>query len=259
VLKLGERAAIRLPDATMTVSRTLQQHYREQHAAETVYVPNGTRIREQRPPSRLAEWGLQPGNYILFTGRFSPEKNCHLLIEAYSRLKTSVKLVFAGGSSYSDPYVKQMHDCKNGNIVFLGWVSGHSLDELLTHAMLFVLPSDLEGLSLALLDAMGAGVCVLTSDIPENLEVVNGAGFTFRAGDVNDLEHKLRTLIADSHLRDVAAQSALHRIKQQYLWPGIAKQVEQVYLELAGRRMPVAALPVRETLPVAESATSRAA
>ena len=259
VLKLGEQAAIRLPDATMTVSRTLQQHYREQHAAETVYVPNGTRIREQRPPSRLAEWGLQPGNYILFTGRFSPEKNCHLLIEAYSRLKTSAKLVFAGGSSYSDPYVKKMHDCKNDNIVFPGWVSGHSLDELLTHAMLFVLPSDLEGLSLALLDAMGAGVCVLTSDIPENLEVVNGAGFTFHAGDVDDLERKLRTLIADSHLRDVATQSALHRIKQQYLWPGIAKQVEHVYLELAGRRKPVVPMPILETLPAAESEIPRAA
>ena len=48
--------------------------------------------------------------------------------------------------------------------------------------MLFVLPSDLEGLSLALLDAMGAGLCVLASDIPENREAVEDAGFTFRQG-----------------------------------------------------------------------------
>jgi glycosyltransferase involved in cell wall biosynthesis len=51
--------------------------------------------------------------------------------------------------------------------------------ERLTNAMLFVLPSDLEGLSLALLDAMGAGLCVLTSDVPENREAVEQAGFTF--------------------------------------------------------------------------------
>jgi glycosyltransferase involved in cell wall biosynthesis len=151
-----------------------------------------------------------------------------------------------------------MHDCKNDDIVFPGWVSSHSLDELLTHAMLFVLPSDLEGLSRALLDAMGAGVCVLTSDIPESLEVVNGAGFTFQAGDVNDLKRKLRTLIADSHLRDVAGQSALRQIKRQYLWPGIAQQVEQVYLELAGRRKPVTALPILEPIPAAESEIPRA-
>ena len=55
-----------------------------------------------------------------------------------------------------------------------------------------VLPSDIEGLSLALLDAMGAGVCALTSDIAENCELVEGAGFTFKRGDVNDLERMLR-------------------------------------------------------------------
>jgi len=49
--------------------------------------------------------------------------------------------------------------------VFSAWISGEALDKLLTNAMILVLPSDLEGLSLALLDAMGAGLCVLTSDV----------------------------------------------------------------------------------------------
>jgi len=48
-----------------------------------------------------------------------------------------------------------------GQIRFLDWLSGDALEEVLTNAALFVLPSDLEGLSLALLDAMGAGVCAL--------------------------------------------------------------------------------------------------
>src|SRR6185369_8889943 len=72
---------------------------------------------------------------------------------------------------------------------------GDELEELLTNAMLFALPSDMEGLSLALLDAMGAGVCVVTSDIPENRELVDGAGFTFRRGDVEDLERILQMLL----------------------------------------------------------------
>jgi len=40
--------------------------------------------------------------------RFSPEKNCHLLIEAYERIDTPVKLVLAGGSSYSDDYTRKL-------------------------------------------------------------------------------------------------------------------------------------------------------
>ena len=117
---------------------------------------------------------------------------------------------------------------------FLNWASGDALDELLTHAMLFVLPSDLEGLSLALLDAMGAGVCVFTSDIPENREVVEGAGFTFRPGDAYDLERMLRLLINEPEVRRSAAKLAQQRIRERYLWPRIAKDIEQVYWHTLG-------------------------
>ena len=115
----------------------------------------------------------------------------------------------------------------------LDWVSGETLDELLTNAMLFVLPSDVEGLSLALLDAMGAGLCVLASDIPENRELVEGTGFTFEHGNVEDLADKLRFLIANPAVREGAGQAAKARIEAQYLWPTIAKNIEQVYLEIA--------------------------
>ena len=110
------------------------------------------------------------------------EKNCDLLIQAYAQLNTPVKLVLAGGSSHSDAYTRQLRAHQSDRIRILDWVSGEALDELLTNAMLFVLPSDLEGLSLALLDAMGAGVCVLASDIPENKELVEGCGFHLSPG-----------------------------------------------------------------------------
>jgi glycosyltransferase involved in cell wall biosynthesis len=70
------------------------------------------------------------------------------------------------------------------------------------------LPSDLEGLSLALLDAMGAGLCVLTSDVPENVEVVDGAGFTFKRGNSGDLADRLRFLIANPAVRRAAGMMA---------------------------------------------------
>ena len=109
--------------------------------------------------------------------------------------------------------------------------------------MLFVLPSDIEGLSLALLDAMGAGVCVLTSDIAENCELVEGAGFTFKRGDVNDLERMLRWLISDSSARLMAAGKAQERVREHYLWPVIAKEVERTYWRTMGRQDARVALP----------------
>jgi glycosyltransferase involved in cell wall biosynthesis len=236
VLRWGEAAAVSLPDATMVVSRTLQEYYRQQYKRDTIYVPNGATLASPRLPRQLIEWDLLPGNYVLFLGRFSPEKNCHLLIEAFEHLHTDMKLVLAGGSSHSDAYANRLRRHESEQIRFLPWVSGRDLEELVSNAALFVLPSELEGLSLALLDAMAAGVPVLTSDIPENREVVEGAGFTFRRGDQTDLQRMLDLLVHEPDLRRQAAARGRDRIQGQYLWPEIARSIETAYYNVLGWR-----------------------
>ncbi len=237
VLQLGERAAVSLPNHTMVVSQVLQKYYRDRYQAETMYVPNGGVLRERRSPQRILDWGLEPGKYILFLGRFSPEKGCHLLVEAFEHLDADVKLVMAGASSYCDEYSRQLRTHAGQRIKMLDWVSGRALDELLTNAMLFVLPSDLEGLSLALLDAMGAGLCVLASDVPENREVVQDAGFTFKAGDVADLADRMRFLIANPAVREAAGREAKLRVLEKYQWRQIASGIERAYFDMMGQEM----------------------
>jgi glycosyltransferase involved in cell wall biosynthesis len=242
VLRVGERAAVQLPNGTMVVSQTLQRHYRETHGMEAFYVPNGGVLRERSQPKKILEWGLEPGRYILFMGRFSPEKGCHLLVEAFEQIETDVKLVMAGAASYCDEYSRELGSHASDRIRMLDWVAGETLDELLTNAMVFVLPSDLEGLSLALLDAMGAGLCVLTSDVPENREVVDGAGFTFQRGNAADLADRLRFLIANPVVREAAGRTAKRRIEEQYQWQKVAEDIEQAYLKIVGLK-PVSAPP----------------
>jgi glycosyltransferase involved in cell wall biosynthesis len=236
VLRMGERASVHLPSGTMVVSQTLQRRYRETHGVEVFYVPNGGVLRDRSEPRRILEWGLDPGKYVLFLGRFSPEKGCHLLVEAFEQIETEVKLVMAGASSYCDDYSRELRTHASDRIRMLDWVSGETLDELLTNAMLFVLPSDLEGLSLALLDAMGAGLCVLTSDVAENCEVVDGAGFTFKRGSAEDLADRLRFLIANPAVRAAAGRTAKKRIEEQYQWQGVAEEIENVYFRVMGRK-----------------------
>ncbi|MGC1372785.1 MAG: glycosyltransferase family 4 protein [Candidatus Sulfotelmatobacter sp.] len=253
VLQLGERAAATLPDHTIVVSRTLQKHFKDRHMAETSYVPNGGVMRRWREPEKILEWGLEPWGYILLLGRFSPEKGCQLLIDAYgklesksesdleSRLESKVQLVMAGASSYCDEYSRRLREQADERIKILDWVSGEDLDELLTNAMIFVLPSDIEGLSLALLDAMGAGVCVLASDIPENREAVEDAGFTFRRGDAADLADRLRFLIANPAVRQAAGEAAKRRVREHYQWSNVAAETERVYFEMMGWDLPARA------------------
>lgn len=242
VLRLGERASVQCPNATMVVSKTLQRRYRDLHGMEAFYVPNGGILRERSQPKVILEWDLEPGKYVLFLGRFSPEKGCHLLVEAFEQIDTDVKLVMAGASSYCDDYSQELRRHASNRIRMLDWISGDTLDELLTNAMIFVLPSDMEGLSLALLDAMGAGLCVLTSNVPENREIVDGAGFTFQRGNAADLAECLRFLIANPAAREAAGRMARKRIEDEYQWQKVAEEIEQVYFDMLGLKSPPAAV-----------------
>lgn len=232
-LKLSEWTSARLPNVTIVVSRTLEKYYRSNYAKDCAYVPNGTRIRERQAGNYLQNIGLQPGGYALFLGRFSPEKNCDLLISAFEKLDTPMKLVLAGGSSHTDNYVSRLRQRQSDRIKILSWISGDALEEVLTNAAVFVLPSDLEGLSLALLDAMGAGLCVLASDAPENVEAIGDAGFTFRRGDVDDLQRMLGLLLSDPVLRENIGGRGKARIRRDYLWEEVTNATESIYLSVA--------------------------
>jgi len=234
VLRLGERASANFPSKTVVVSRVLQNYYETTHDCRAIFIPNGTGLRYPAHSHILRRWNLQPDGYVLYMGRLSPEKNCEMLIDAYNRVTTSIPLVFAGGSR-GDEYFRRLRAKASDSVLLVGWVGGTELDALLSNATLFVLPSDLEGLSLALLDAMAAGRCVLASDIPENREALGGAGFTFQAGNSMDLTRMLTTLLRDHNARLRAGSLGRQRARDHYMWDDVVEQLHQLYLSLLTR------------------------
>ena len=89
------------------------------------------------------------------------------------------KLVIAGGTSYTDGYIERVREAAWDEVVFLGHVDKNTMQQLYSNCYAFVLPSALEGLSVALLEALSYGNCIITTSIPENLEVVGAAGLSF--------------------------------------------------------------------------------
>ncbi len=132
-------------------------------------------------------------SYILYLGRMVPEKGCHYLVDAFKKLDTDKKLVIAGGSSDTQWYMDKLKEQAGGDerVIFTGFVDGALREELYSNACLFVLPSDLEGMPLCLLEAMSYGNCVITSDIEECTNVIHDNGISFRKSDVDDLAQKL--------------------------------------------------------------------
>ncbi len=232
-LKKCEKMSIEFPNGAVVVSQFLQNYYRQKYGKLPYRVPNGVNMPKKRAMEEILKYDLLPQQYILYVGRLSPEKNCHLLIEAYKKLDTSAKLVFAGGSSHTDTYVKKLMQNKNDRIRFLGYVSGRPLEELLSNALIFVLPSTIEGISIALLEAMSYGNCVLVSDIPENLELIKGgAGFSFRNGDRDELERMLRYLLGNVGAREEGGKMAEEAVREKYRWSMVVSEMEKVYFDI---------------------------
>ena len=230
-LKSCEIPSVRFPSGTIVVSRTLAKYFKEKHSADTLVIPNGTNPGTARPPSRIKRWGLDRHPYILWVGRLVPEKGCHYLIEAFRELKTDMRLVMAGGSSFSDDYVQSLERLRGGDerIQMIGYVYGEVLDELWSNAYLVVQPSILEGLSIALIEALSFGRCALVSDIPENLEVVEDSAITFRSRDVGDLRAKLQMCVDHPGMVEATAARCRALVEERYSWPRLVEATEDFY------------------------------
>jgi glycosyltransferase involved in cell wall biosynthesis len=229
---VAARVSARAPHQTIVVSRTLRQHFRDAYQSESHYVPNGVDMSALEGSQPVP--GLEPGKFVLFLGRLVPEKQVHVLIKAFMGTDTSQKLALAGPSSNSDDYVRQLDALaeRDKRIVVLGPRYGAEKGWLMRNASVFVQPSTVEGLPIALLEAMACGRYAVVSDIPENIEAATPAGSllgrSFRTGDASDLSAKLVEALADPERDRIGAEGAA-LVSHVYDWDRIAERTERVY------------------------------
>lgn len=235
-LKMGEWTAVHLPHATITVSRNLlyfcQKKYPDQNV---VYIPNGAHLDHPLKPQRIKKWGLADNSYILSVSRLIPLKKIHCLISAYLKLNFNKKLVIVGSGPEKDKtyvqYLKHLAQ-KNKNIIFTGRQNGKTLQELFSNAYLYVLPSEVEGLSISLLEAMAASRCTLVSDIVENRETIGDVGYTFQVNNNKDLQEKLQFLNNHPELVLRSGRQARNRVQKLYNWNSIVVKTINLYQTL---------------------------
>ena len=163
--------------------------------------------------------------------RLTAEKGIHYLIDSYNRVKTDKKLVIAGDTSDTDDYVAMLREKAKGNdnIIFTGFISGDILNEIYSNAYMMVLPSDLEGMSLSLLEALAYKNALLCSDIPENTAVAEDRAIYFKKGDCDDLAAKLQEICDDSTIVDKFRDGVDEFILNKYSWQEVAEKTIKLY------------------------------
>ncbi len=233
-LRATEKPSVWCAHALTAVSRVQQEYLKEQYGRECIYLPTGVNPPTEERPDLIRQYGLTGKDYILFAGRLVREKGVHYLIKAYNQLDTDIKLVIAGDAQHEETYKSELRQLagNNSNIIFPGFVTGKRLHELFCNSYLFVLPSEVEGLPTALLEAMSYGNCVLASDIPENQEALNGHGYTFKTMDVNSLAKQLDYLLNNKDATELYKEKGRQHVLQNHSWDAIAKEFEDFYRSL---------------------------
>lgn len=237
VLRLGERWGCKYANEIIAISSGIKNHVKEKFGREAHLIPNGVYIPTKREATGYIEsLGLTPRKYILAVARFVPEKGLHNLLTAYSKVDTDWQLAIAGDADHETEYSRnlKMMAKNTKNVVLTGFITGEPLEELYSHAGLFVLPSYYEGLPIALLEALSYGLSVLVSEIAPNREVELEEERYFPVGNETELAKRLKFWIEGGPLLGKEQAKQLAVVRHRYDWDKIAEETLKVYEAVSG-------------------------
>lgn len=228
-LYLSSFLAATLPNVVVFDNIFAKEIYEKKFGKRFEFIKNGAdEITFQENREILDKYGLIPGEYFLFVGRFIPDKGLHYLIPAFETVKTSKKLVLVGGSPNPSEYEKRSLHSADPRIIKPGYIYGDDVYTLMKHAYMYIQPSDVEGLSPVIQQIMAFGTPLLCSDIQENLYVVDDTAQTFRKSDVSDLAEKIDYSLKNPDVIKALAIRAKERILREFSWEASVKHLTEL-------------------------------
>ncbi len=231
-LRQGERTAIRHAGAVIAVSHLLQHYVQNTYGRRAYYVPNGATFDVPDSDAGLAQWGLHPRGYVLFVGRILADRGLGTLLDAFAALDGPQRLVVVGDVQVSPATLRALQARADPRVVFTGFQAGATLQGLYANAAVCVHPSEVEGLPIAVIEAMAHARPVVVSDIAENLEAIGDTGVAFPVGNPDALRAVLDELLTQPERALALGQKACARARASYNWEDIARATEDVYLSL---------------------------
>lgn len=228
----GEKNAAKFADEVIVLSRNAHEYFKKTYDRETVWIPNGAdKLPLAEPDLIKREYGVGKEDYLFYLGRLVPEKGVHYLIEAFKKVKTDKKLIITGGASDTEAYAEKLRKLAEGDerIIFTGFLQGDVLAELYSNNYAYILPSNVEGMPLSLLEAMSYSSCCIVSDIPECAEVVEDKALTFPKGNVDELRKCLQKICDNPEIVKSYKQNARDYICEKYCWDDIVAQTLELY------------------------------
>ena len=175
-------------------------------------------------------------NTVFFLGRLSKEKGFFDLLEAVALVKKQIPEVrlICGGEGDPDQvnsYIKNLGI--ENNVKLFGWVDDRVRQELLDSVTLFVLPSYVEGMPMAIIEAMSRGVPVVASSVGGIPDAVTDGkeGILINAGDVAGLAMALVNLLENVAERLQMGVAGINKVQKEFTATTVLPQLYKLYRE----------------------------
>lgn len=178
-----------------------------------------------------------PLKYILYLGTLEPRKNIIRIIDAYAALKNQIDenicLVIAGkkGWMYEDIFNKVDTYGLKDDVIFTGYVDEKDKPIIYKMSKVFIFPSLYEGFGMPVLEAMAAGVPVITSNTSALPEVVGDAGILVNPYDILEIANSLKKILEDSQIRLQLIEKGLKQ-SLKFSWKKSAEKLLEIYKEV---------------------------
>jgi glycosyltransferase involved in cell wall biosynthesis len=187
---------------------------------------------QERRQERLRILGGE-GEMILSVGVIQTRKNTLNMLKALKTLPANYKLVLSGGNGYGSEAIYEFirTESLGDRVKLLGFIDDAQLARLYQAASVFLFPSFEEGFGIPVLEALAAGVPVVTSNVSSMPEVGGEAALYVDPHDPADIAQKVVQAVEDSALRDLLIQKGLTRAGE-FTWRRTAEATLAVYEEI---------------------------
>ena len=234
-LKISEWICCNFSQELIVISQDLKDYVKIRYKKTAYYIPNGADSNMSAPKKVIFQWRLQENEYFLFVGRLIPGKKVDLLIAAYNKLETTKKLVIVGGSSHTNRYAQRLLQSARDDekIIFTGYQNSLTVKALMLYAYTFIFPSESEGMSLVLLEAMAAQVPIIASDIVSNRFLLDDHECVYTpVNDVDALARAMRLSIEQEDYMKGKACNAYQKFIASYAWDLIVNKTLKLYYSI---------------------------
>ena len=173
-------------------------------------------------------------NQVLFLGAINQMKGCYDMVDVTKRVAEvvpDVKMVVAGAGEIEQVTSKATAEGVAGHFVFPGWVRGEQKEKLLKESDIFFLPSYTEGMPMSVLDAMGYGLPIVSTNVGGIPRIVHEGenGFLREPGDMTGFTETIIQILTDDSMRQNMGEQSLKIVKERYSLEKHIEEIEKVY------------------------------